>query len=101
MVLYSSYLFPKNYLPSRQEVIKTFDELLKGNLKREDASNWTNQWIIKEHAPVQDFVVWDALMKLSGVDLLDIDGSYLHNEHDIISWLNDFQQGCMLNPEAK
>lgn len=75
-------------LPSRREVRQKFLDVLAGRVSREDAASWADTWVDGPHARVDDFVVWEALKDLSGIDLRVNPTDYLHNEVDIHQWLD-------------
>ena len=75
-------------LPSRREVRQKFLDVLAGRISREDAASWADAWVDGPHPRVDDFVVWEALKDLSGIDLQVNPTDYLHNEADIHRWLD-------------
>ncbi|MCX5921777.1 MAG: hypothetical protein NTX86_00395 [Candidatus Dependentiae bacterium] len=91
--------FYSNGLPSRKEIRDKLESLINGTLTPQTISDWAGPWINNDPDEINDFVVWRALKRLSGADILDMDDSYLHDKNNFISWLADFQQGCALNPE--
>ena len=67
------------------EVINVFDELIRGELSREGASDWARKRKIAEDAgeleyepASQEQKIWDSILYLEGVDLKDGPDSYLH-----------------------
>ena len=79
-------------LPSREEVRQKLLDVLAGRLSREEASSWTDTWVVESDPDVDDFVVWEALTELSGIDLRVNATDYLHNEADIHSWLDRVEE---------
>jgi len=79
-------------LPSRDKVRQTFLDVLAGRMSREAAASWADIWVVKSDPDVDDFVVWEALKDLSGIDLRVNATDYLHNEADIHSWLDRVEE---------
>ena len=75
-------------LPSRDEVRQKLLDVLAGRATREDAASWADTWVIESDPDVNDFVVWRALKRLSGIDLRVNATDYLHSEADIHQWLD-------------
>jgi hypothetical protein len=75
-------------LPDRSEVRQKFLDVLAGRVSREEAASWADTWVDGPHERVRDFVVWEALKDLSGIDLRVNPTDYLHNEVDIHQWLD-------------
>lgn len=81
---------------SISEITKMFDNLINEVDSRESVSNWATERVIAHDNDMLEFEnrydvesIWDALSYLSGVDLLDMDGSYLHCKEDFIIYRNE------------
>ncbi len=71
---------------SLDEIREIFDDLIDERKPRENISDWA---YIRESVhdyddleydpPSEKSRIWEALLYLTGVDLKDIDGSYLHS----------------------
>jgi hypothetical protein len=48
-------------------------------------------WVIA--GDVDDKVLWDALVKLGGVDLISTDRPYLYMNEDFYLWLENLESG--------
>jgi hypothetical protein len=84
--------------PSREETRQVLVDLLHGNITREEADEWAGQWVYFNITPVDDMVVWNALLHLAGADLTGVGGIYLHNEEGFQSWLDEFDASCKPPP---
>lgn len=78
-------------LPSRPIVIDRLNELAKGQLTREEAAAWADQWFLADlqpgvHLEVNDFAVWEALKSISAADLIATDRPFLYDETDFAEW---------------
>lgn len=78
-----------------EEIKQLFNELIQKKQSREYFSNWAS--IRQQSHEGDDLVfepysektkIWNAILYLMGVDLLDIDGSYLHSIEDFIDYQN-------------
>ena len=82
-------------LVTLKELKNKFNELINGELSKEEVSNWA---IARERANDNDLlefdpvnykpVIWDGIDYLTGVDLINPDGSYLHIKEDFIDYRN-------------
>lgn len=80
--------------PTIEEINRRLHLVLEGKISREDLSDWAEKWQesfdrksgLRQH----DVVVWKCLDTVSGIDLRDSPTSYLHNEEDILRWIESF-----------
>ncbi len=82
--------------PSRQEVEAKFQSLVQGDCTREAASDWAAQWFLADQRygvdiEVKDLIVWEALSWLYGSDTKTSPTSYLYEESDFQSWLEEIR----------
>lgn len=68
------------------------ESLIDGSLSREQVADWAAQWVIQAEPPIEDEAVWDALVSLSGADLLTTDRPYLDDFSDFERWLAKFRR---------
>jgi hypothetical protein len=78
---------------SLHEIANIFDSLIKGELSREDASDWARKRQDAEDAGDLEYEpeskereIWDSILYLEGVDLKDGPDSYLHVLDDFESY---------------
>lgn len=78
---------------SLNEIKKNFDDLIKQKITREEISFWALQRQIANDEESLEFIpiserdkIWKAIIYLMGVDLKDIDGSYLHSLDNLIEF---------------
>ncbi len=71
------------------EVLGIFDDLINGNIAREDVSSWAQERQNAEDSGSLEYeptskeqIIWDAILYLEGVDLKDAPDSYLHTNED-------------------
>lgn len=81
------------------EVLGVFDNLISGDISKEDASNWAKQRQKAEDSGNLEYEptskeqkIWDAILYLEGVDLKDAPDSYLHTAEDF----HDYRNSCLL-----
>ncbi|WP_263707327.1 hypothetical protein [Shouchella tritolerans] len=76
--------------PTKKEIINKLELVLKNQLTREEVTDWASEYTMKEKHYVSDLKVWDMLMTVSGLDLQDSPGEYLHTDDDIRDWIKEF-----------
>lgn len=83
----------KEELPSKRQV-PTLNEMIEwilyvkaGRITREDVSDWAGQVLQQSDDELNEGTLFEALLWLSGIDLLDDDGGYLHDETDLDEWI--------------
>lgn len=67
-------------------------DVLNKNLTREEVSNWAEKHIISDFSGVFDTEAWELITIISGLDLQEEPGKYLHSDKDIVSWINQFSK---------
>ena len=81
----------RHQVPSRKEVADRIDAILSGELSRAEVAGWASEYIVYDepqiYPAVSDPVVFEALEKLMGADLMNAPSEYLHDEQNIKSWL--------------
>ena len=75
------------------EIKQIFDDLIKERKSREETSDWA---ILRQDAednedleydpPKKEEIIWRAISYLTGVDLLDLEGNYLHSIDNFIDF---------------
>jgi hypothetical protein len=80
---------------SLNKVKNVFQEVLDGKLTREEASNWAKKLQQAEdlgeliyNPKTDEATIWHGITYLLGIDLPNEDGSYLHNNEDIATFVN-------------
>lgn len=74
--------------PSRHDVQRRLILLLAGDISREEASAWAEQWILSD-TMISDPVTRDAIHELAGSDLrMTPSDDYMHSEVDFHEWLD-------------
>jgi len=78
------------------EIEKIFDELIKEKMLPEEASNWARARLFAydngdlEYQPARDKnKIFRSIKYLVGVDLKDVDGSYLHSVFNFIEFAKE------------
>ncbi|MCK4934377.1 MAG: hypothetical protein KAR79_02205 [Simkaniaceae bacterium] len=71
---------------SLNEIKKIFDSLMQEKISREEVAFWASKRQmaddiddLKYDPPYEEKRIWRAITYLMGVDLKDVDGSYLHS----------------------
>jgi len=80
---------------SLQEISRIFDQLVTQKISREEASTWAlerekanDDHELEFDPPIEKKRIWEALKYLTGVDLLDLSGEYLHSLQNFIDFRN-------------
>ncbi|WP_234399716.1 hypothetical protein [Paenibacillus popilliae] len=87
--------------PTVEEIVRRLKSVLQGNLSREEVSNWAEYWTRKFRDEFnlneEDYLMWEYLDVVSGIDLKDTPTEYLHIDEDILDWIKRFEEQ-QLNP---
>ena len=87
-------------VPGREQVVRTWTELISGAITRADAHSWAAPWVEDAPERVPDPMTRNALLYLHGFDQAYTDdgkvghgvsNDWLHSEEDIASALNRWQ----------
>ena len=78
-------------LPQRREVKEVIHQLLRGEMSREQVSEWACRSVVGDDVAVDDFVVWGVLKALLGADLISTDRPYLYGNEDFKNWLAELE----------
>ncbi len=80
---------------SIKEIEQAFDSLIREEKTREELASWAQELQSKEDSgeleydpPGEEDKIWNGIEYLMGVDLKDIDGSYLHSVESFIFYKN-------------
>ncbi len=78
---------------SLNEIKEKFKQLIDGKIPRELIAKWAKERQIAEDNDQLEYMpfeeknrLWRAILYLMGVDLLDMDGSYLHSISSFIEF---------------
>ncbi|WP_084504299.1 hypothetical protein [Actinoplanes sp. N902-109] len=78
--------------PTREEIEGWFTAVLAGARSRDEADRWAAQWHgTRSCHLVADEVAWWALDVLHGIDLPDGKGGFLHDDEQVVQWLEEFR----------
>jgi hypothetical protein len=75
-------------LPMKEGVAQKLSALIRGDLSREDASEWARPWITRLD-DVSDLGVRHALEAIYAADSPSTDRRYLYAREDFEQWLSD------------
>lgn len=85
---------------SLEEGKKALDELIQEEVSREEIASWAS---IRQQAEDTDELeydpsyeekrIWEVISYLTGVDLKNIDGSYLHSNENFIKFREELNLG--------
>ena len=80
---------------SLNEIKQAFDFLIKEKKSREELASWAQKFqlaeddgVLEYDPPSEEDKIWDGIEYLMGVDLKDIDGSYLHTIESFVEYKN-------------
>lgn len=72
------------------KVRKVFLDVLEGRMTREAADRWAYSIVSESESGVLTFEpprerarIWEGVMYLCGIDIMEVPGEYLHTEEDI------------------
>ena len=75
------------------EISQAFDSIIKEEKPREEVASWASKLLfaadddkLEYDPPYEEDRIWDGIGYLMGVDLLNIDGSYLHSIENFIQY---------------
>lgn len=75
----------------RQQIHDRLTALASGELDRGEVADWASQLVRDDdREDLRDPVVWQAVDRLAGADLMSAPGSYLHGPTDFHEWLQEF-----------
>lgn len=73
-----------------ESVRSVFRDVLTGKMSRESADRWAYSMVQQSEACMLTFVpvadgkqIWEGIMYLYGIDILEKPGKYLHTDEDI------------------
>jgi hypothetical protein len=82
-------------VPSRAEVARRLEELVRGAIARSEVADWASEFITYDdpriYPEIRDSAVWRALTQLAGADLPTTDRKFLHDENDFSAWLSELR----------
>ena len=79
---------------TRDVVRRWLRDLVDGASSRKEAADRAAPWITEREREVEDPVVWDALIELSGADLRVSPSRYVHGQADFQDWLDSFERAA-------
>ncbi|MFJ8090226.1 DNA-binding protein [Lysinibacillus sp. NPDC095746] len=62
--------------PTVSEIIKILKLVLISEMTREEVSDWATLYVMADNPNIDDENVWDLLILLSGIDILDSPTTY-------------------------
>lgn len=81
---------------SLNEIRQAFDSLIKEKKSREELAAWAQKFQLSEDdgdleydPPNEEDIIWDGIEYLMGVDLKDVDGSYLHSIKSFVQYKHE------------
>lgn len=78
-------------MPTKDDVVHKLESLVRGDLSREEASNWARAWITRLDE-VSDPEVRRAIDSLYGADSPSTDRPYLYAREDFEQWLAELSR---------
>ena len=79
--------------PELSDCICKMKEVLKGDMTREELSDWAGGYVYADDPEVEDERVWNLLILLSGFDLKDSPETYLHDKEELKDWIEEYWNG--------
>ncbi|MEC2065854.1 DNA-binding protein [Bacillus inaquosorum] len=78
--------------PKRIECINKIKSVLNGQTTREEVADWAGTYVYADDPKIEDDIVWDILILLSGIDLKDSPETYLHSPDDLKDWIKQYTE---------
>jgi len=79
-----------------KEISFIFDQLINERMTREETANWATDIMRAEdrgeleyYPPLEEKKIWDAILYLVGVDLMQSPSCYLLSMNDLIAFRNE------------
>lgn len=75
----------------RIDVIDKISDILSGNAKRDDVSDWAFNIFDDDSLRLEDPIILKYLKLLGAVDLPSSDRDFLYTEDDLRHWINEIE----------
>lgn len=75
--------------PNIQTILEKLNEILVGNLSREDVTDWAMKYVEDDEMQITDLKAWELLKQVGGIDLIESPDNYLYSDDDIRKWISD------------
>ncbi|TCI22960.1 hypothetical protein EVJ33_04835 [Exiguobacterium sp. SL-10] len=82
----------KRNVPKSEEMIEWMLYVKAGVVTRENVSDWAGHVLNQSEDEMIERTALDGLILLSGIDLLDNEGHYLHREQDLDDWIEQLRK---------
>lgn len=73
--------------PTKHDIITKLQNILTGELTREEVSNWAMTYIDNDELQIDDFSAWELLKEIGGIDVIEAPDVYLYGVEDINKWI--------------
>lgn len=80
--------------PTKERIINELEKVLKEEATREEVVDWAMHFIECDDLEIVDFVAWDLLKVVGGLDMIVSPDVYLYSFEDIRKWVSDYQNRC-------
>jgi len=77
--------------PTKERIINELEKVLKEESTREEVVDWAMHFIECDDLEIVDFVAWDLLKVVGGLDMIESPDVYLYSFEDIRKWISDYQ----------
>jgi hypothetical protein len=68
--------------PTKSDVANKLMLLVRGEISRDDAAHWAQQWVIEDTPEEMPNEIWEALQFLCAADMISLDRPYLYERED-------------------
>lgn len=75
--------------PSKELINNELEKVLMEEATREEVSDWAMHFIESDELEIVDFVAWDLLKAVGGLDIIESPDVYLYSFEDIRKWILD------------
>lgn len=80
--------------PTKERIINELEKVLKEEATREEVVDWAMHFIECDDLEIVDFVAWDLLKVVGGLDMIVSPDVYVYSFEDIRKWVSDYQNRC-------
>ena len=80
-----------NVNPQRADLANKISDILTGNAKRGDVSEWAIGILIDDSSKLEDLVILKYLKLLGAVDLPSSDRDFLYTDNDLRHWMAEIE----------
>jgi len=78
--------------PTKEQIINELEKVMREESSREEVVDWAMNFIDCDEMEITDFVAWDFLKVVGGLDMIASPDEYLYSHDDIKKWISDYAE---------